>query len=54
VHKAAFAEMYVGSSALVEDGGFLAERQDLLNLSLAHLAGEEVGFGPSTSSPGRH
>ncbi|WP_405814069.1 hypothetical protein OG241_05835 [Streptomyces sp. NBC_01390] len=49
VHKAAFAEMYVDSPALVEDADFLAERQELLNLSLAHLAGEEIRFGPSTT-----
>ncbi|MFD9522145.1 hypothetical protein [Streptomyces sp. NPDC059979] len=48
VHKAAFSETYADGPALVEDAAFLAERQELLTLSLAHLAGEEIRFGPST------
>lgn len=45
VHKAAFAEMYAGDGSLVEDGSFLDDHRAQIELSLAHLAGEEVVFG---------
>ncbi len=42
VHKAAFDELLPDPA---QDGGFLEARQELLEWSLAHLAGEEVVFG---------
>jgi hypothetical protein len=46
VHKAAFDELLGGST---QDAGFLEPRRELLEWSLAHLAGEEVVFGPGAS-----
>lgn len=46
VHKAAFAETFSGDGSLVEDGSFLDDHRAQVELSLAHLAGEEVVFGP--------
>jgi hypothetical protein len=47
IHKAAFAEIFEGSDAIAEDGSFLEQHDRLIELSLAHLAGEEVVFSPN-------
>jgi hypothetical protein len=47
VHQAAFDELLPEPA---RDGGFLDEQRELLEMSLAHLAGEEVVFGPGTAA----
>lgn len=46
VHKAALSELRGAGAPLVEDGAFLNDHRGLLDPCLAHLAGEEVRFGP--------
>lgn len=46
IHKAALEEMAPAMGAMAEDGSFIEENNELIRWCLAHLAGEEVVFGP--------
>jgi hypothetical protein len=44
IHKAALAELHPQPGKVIEDGSFLADYRENLDLLLAHITGEEVRF----------
>jgi hypothetical protein len=52
VHQAALRERDPARRTLIQDDGILEAKRDLIELCLAHLAGEEVTFGPGVARSG--